>query len=192
MNRDRTLESTSKFLSLILRHHPEIIGITLDDHGWADVKELLKGVNQTRTLTAEQLETIVRTDPKQRYTFNADHTCIRASQGHSIPVDVELKECEPPEVLYHGTAEKYTASIEQEGLLPKSRLYVHLSADTEAARQVGQRHGKPVIYLVLAGEMARAGYPFYRSENGIYLTRSVPVSYLKRIGRPDMKADAAK
>ena len=181
MSRQNELETTSKFLSFLLRHHPEAAGITLDEHGWANVEELLAGVNQTRSLTSEQLELIVDSDAKKRYSFDKTHSRIRANQGHSIPVDVELKPCEPPEVLYHGTGEKFTASIEQSGLLPKSRLYVHLSLDTATARMVGQRHGKPVVYLVLAGEMARNGYSFFRSENGIYLTREVPVSFLKRI-----------
>ena len=98
----------------------------------------------------------------QRYSFNEDRTLIRANQGHSISVDVELEEKEPPEFLYHGTGEKYVASIDAQGLVPKSRLYVHLSADVDTARKVGQRHGKPVIYIVKSGEMQRSGYKFYR------------------------------
>ena len=119
MSRQNELETTSKFLSFLLRHHPEAAGITLDEHGWANVEELLAGVNQTRSLTSEQLELIVDSDAKKRYSFDKTHSRIRANQGHSIPVDVELKPCEPPEVLYHGTGEKFTASIEQSGLLPK-------------------------------------------------------------------------
>lgn len=175
--------STSKYISLILRHQPEVIGITLDEHGWADVNQLIEGVNRTHPLTMEILEEIVRTDEKQRYSFNEDHTKIRANQGHSIPVDVQLRECEPPEVLYHGTGEKYLSSIEAQGLIPKSRLYVHLSKDTETARNVGSRHGRPVILLVYAGQMKRDGYTFYLSENGVWLTREVPVRYLEKISR---------
>lgn len=175
------LKSTSKYISLILRHKPEVIGITLDDHGWADTQELIEGVNRTHPLTMELLEEIVRTDEKQRYSFNADKSRIRANQGHSIPIDADLAETEPPETLYHGTGEKSVASIEREGLRPMSRLYVHLSPDTETARSVGSRHGKPVIYIVLAGEMHRSGYRFYRSANGIWLTKEVPVRFLKRI-----------
>ena len=177
----KSLKSTSKYLSLILRHQPEAIGITLDDHGWADTAELIEGINKTYPLTMELLEEIVRSDEKQRYSFNADKTKIRANQGHSIPVDVELSEAEPPEVLYHGTGEKSVSSILQEGLKPMSRLYVHLSNDTDTARKVGSRHGKPVIFLVLAGEMYRDGHPFYRSANGIWLTADVPVRYLKQL-----------
>ena len=174
-------KSTSKFISLILRHKPETIGITLDDHGWADTKELIEGVNKTHPLTMEILEEIVRTDEKQRYSFNEDKTRIRANQGHSIPIDADLTETEPPEVLYHGTSEKSVSSIEQQGLKPMSRLYVHLSKDAETARTVGARHGRPVVYLVLAGEMHRDGYPFFLSANGVWLTREVPVRYLQRV-----------
>ena len=176
-----SMKSTSKFISLILRHKPEVIGITLDDHGWADTKELIEGVNKTHPLTMEMLEEIVRTDEKQRYSFNEDKTRIRANQGHSIPVDADLAELEPPEVLYHGTGEKSVPSIEKQGLRPMSRLYVHLSKDAATARTVGSRHGKPVVYIVLAGEMHRDGYPFFLSANGVWLTREVPVRYLQRI-----------
>lgn len=170
---------TSRYLCRLLRHHPEAAGITLDAHGWADVEELIAKVNPTHPLDRALLEEIVRTDNKQRYSFNADHSKIRANQGHSIPVDVELEEAEPPEILWHGTGEKYVASIEEKGLLPKSRLYVHLSGDRETARKVGARHGRPVIFRVLSGEMARAGYRFYRSVNGVWLIKAVPVQYLE-------------
>ncbi|MBR6323081.1 MAG: RNA 2'-phosphotransferase [Lachnospiraceae bacterium] len=173
-----SLKETSKFISLILRHKPETIGITLDEHGWADVEELIRGVGKTHPLTMETLEEIVRTDEKQRYSFNEDHTLIRANQGHSIPVDVELEEVYPPEYLYHGTGEKYTASIDKEGLIPKSRLYVHLSEGHETAVKVGTRHGKPVVYRVLSGKMAEDGHHFYRSVNGVWLTKAVPPEYL--------------
>ncbi|MBQ6490599.1 MAG: RNA 2'-phosphotransferase [Solobacterium sp.] len=174
-------QKTSKYISLILRHQPEVIGITLDEHGWADTDALIEGVNRTYPLTMEILEEIVRTDEKQRYSFNEDHTRIRANQGHSIPVDVELQEAEPPEILYHGTGEKYTVSIDQEGLIPKSRLYVHLSKDQETAVRVGQRHGKPAVYMIDAGSMYRDGHPFFLSANGIWLVKKVPVQYLYRI-----------
>ena len=174
------LNETSKFMSLILRHKPEVIGIELDEHGWADVNELIRGISKTRNFNRDILEEIVRTDNKKRYSFNEDKTMIRANQGHSVPVDVELKEMEPPEELWHGTGEKYTASIDKQGLIPKSRLYVHLSKDSETAVKVGQRHGRPVLYIVKAGAMHRDGYKFYLSENGVWLTKSVPVKYLKK------------
>lgn len=173
------LTDTSRFLSLILRHKPETIGISLDEHGWADVEELLDKMSKTRPIDRETLEEIVRTDSKQRYSFNADHTCIRANQGYSIPVDVELPVAVPPEYLYHGTGRKYESSIEQVGLISKSRLYVHLSEDTETAEKVGRRHGIPVIYRVCSGQMQRDGYTFYRSVNGVWLTKAVPVAYLE-------------
>ena len=175
------LKSTSKYLSLILRHHPEAAGITLDGHGWANVEELIAGVRKSRPFDRETLEKIVATDEKQRYSFNENHTLIRANQGHSVPVDVELPVMEPPEILYHGTGEKYAASIDAQGLLPRRRLCVHLSGDEDTARSVGIRHGKPVIYRVLSGQMSRDGFVFYRSVNGVWLTKTVPAMYLRRL-----------
>ncbi len=172
-----SLTEASKFMSLILRHKPEAIGIRLDEHGWAKVDELIAGIAKTRKFNMEMLEEIVRTDEKQRYSFSEDKKRIRANQGHSVPVDVELEEAEPPEELWHGTGEKYESSIDAQGLIPKSRLYVHLSKDRETA---GQRHGKPVLYIVRSGEMRRDGYRFYLSQNGVWLTKKVPAKYLKK------------
>lgn len=175
------LTNVSKYLSLILRHKPDVIGITLDEHGWANINDLILGVEQNNPgFNMEVLEEIVKTDSKQRYSFNEDKTLIRANQGHSIPVDVELEEKEPPEFLYHGTGEKYVSSINQHGLIPKSRLYVHLSKDIETAKNVGKRHGKEVVYLVNSKQMYADGYKFYLSVNGVWLTKSVPVKYLKK------------
>jgi putative RNA 2'-phosphotransferase len=175
-------KETSKFISLILRHRPEAAGIVLDEHGWADVDELIRGINGAgrHRLDRELLEEIVREDEKQRYSFNEDHTLIRANQGHSIPVDVELKQMAPPDILFHGTGKKSMRSIEKEGLLPMSRLYVHLSKDVKTAKTVGSRHGTPIVYKVRAGAMARDGYKFYLSANGVWLTKSVPVEYLSQ------------
>ena len=179
----KSIKDTSKFISLILRHKPETIGISLDEHGWADVQELIAGINASgnHQLDMDLLEEIVRTDEKQRYSFNEDHTLIRANQGHSIPVDVELEEKNPPAVLYHGTGEKYVASIDREGLIPKSRLYVHLSSDEETARKVGSRHGKPVIYTVDCAAMTADGYKFFLSANHVWLTKVVPTGYLSKL-----------
>jgi putative RNA 2'-phosphotransferase len=193
-------KNTSKFISLILRHKPETIGITLDEHGWADVRELIDGINQSEghTLDMEILEEIVRTDEKQRYSFNEDHTLIRANQGHSIPVDVELEEKTPPDILWprnaraprpqapraprtRWTGEKYVASIDAQGLIPKSRLYVHLSSDKETAKKVGSRHGRPVIYEIDCRQMAADGYRFFESANHVWLTKEVPVRYLRKL-----------
>lgn len=170
---------TSKFIALILRHKPEEIGIRLDEHGWADVDELIAGISKRQPFSREMLEEIVASDEKQRYSFNEDRSLIRANQGHSVPVDVELPEKEPPEILYHGTGEKYVASIRAQGLVPKSRLYVHLSPDHETAVKVGSRHGKPFVFLVAAGDMQKDGYRFFRSVNGVWLTKEVPARYLK-------------
>ena len=175
-----SLKETSKFISLILRHKPEAIGITLDEHGWANVDELIAGIAKTQPIDMTMLEQIVAEDEKQRYSFNEDKTLIRANQGHSIPVDVELEEKEPPEILYHGTGAKYVSSIDEQGLMPKSRLYVHLSSDEDTAKKVGQRHGKPVIYVVKSGKMFCDGYKFYKSVNGVWLTMEVPLSYLEK------------
>lgn len=172
---------TSKFLSLILRHKPEVIGITLDEHGWARVDEVIAGIAKTRPMSMEILEEIVATDSKRRYVFNEDKTLIRANQGHSVHVDVELEEKVPPEVLYHGTGEKSVASSEAQGLLPMSRLYVHLSTDVAMATKVGQRHGKPVVFRVDAQKMAKQGHRFYVSRNGVWLTKQVPAEFLQKL-----------
>ncbi|MBE6117001.1 MAG: RNA 2'-phosphotransferase [Solobacterium sp.] len=178
--------NTSKYISLILRHKPETIGITLDEHGWADVEDLIAGVNRTYPLDKEALERIVREDEKQRYSFNEDHTLIRANQGHSVPVDVELEEMVPPDVLYHGTGEKYVPSIDVQGLVPKSRLYVHLSHDYGTAVKVGQRHGKPAVYCIDSMSMYNDGCRFYRSVNGVWLTKEVPAQYLRKMQKGDL------
>ncbi len=178
MNSKEAHIEASRFLAYVLRHKPDSIGISLDEHGWADVSELVAGISKQRIFSLQMLEEIVTTDAKGRYSFNEDHTLIRANQGHSIPVDVDLKATEPPAVLYHGTATKYISSIEKEGLIAKSRLYVHLSPDFETAIKVGKRHGKPVVLKVNAKAMANDGAEFYLSENGIWLTKAVPFKYL--------------
>lgn len=176
--RNDPLTRASRFLSMVLRHRPQAAGIALDRFGWAEVEPLLRGMPSSHALTREQLEAIVRDDEKQRYAFNDDHTKIRANQGHSVPVEVELTECQPPEVLYHGTAEVHRNAILQKGLLSGSRLYVHLSPDVETAKMVGLRHGTPVVFTVDSGAMYRDGIPFYRSANGVWLTHYVPTNYL--------------
>ncbi len=188
MERDK-YKKTSVFLSLVLRHNPEAAGIRIDGHGWADVSELIEGVNQTgRRINQEILEEIVRTDEKGRYSFNEDKTKIRANQGHSISVDVELKKTAPPQVLYHGTATRFLGSIleKKEGLKPAGRLYVHLSKDYPTAVNVGARHGIPAVLEVESGQMEKDGYSFYLSENGVWLTKKVPCQYLKKVKRPEI------
>lgn len=173
---------TSRFISLVLRHRPQAAGITLDGHGWADVGELIAGVNATgrHRLDMATLEEIVATDEKQRYSFSDDHTRIRANQGHSVPVDVDLQEAMPPDVLFHGTAERFCASIEREGLLPQGRLYVHLSTNVPTAMKVGSRHGRPVVYEVECRSMLLDGFRFFLSANGVWLAKSVPARYLSK------------
>ena len=175
------LTNLSRYLSLILRHKPEAIDITLDEHGWANVHDLIDGIAKNNPgFDMDVLEEIVRTDNKQRYSFNPGKTLIRANQGHSIPVDVELKEAKPPKQLWHGTGEKYVSAIDEQGLLHKNRLYVHLSTNEETAIKVGKRHGKPVLYTVNAEEMYQDGYKFFLSKNGVWLTDHVPVKYLDK------------
>ena len=170
------LTKTSKYLSLILRHKPEAAGIKLDEHGWAKVSELLPAMK----INMETLEEIVNTDEKQRYSFNDDKTLIRANQGHSIDVDVELEEVEPPEYLYHGTGSKSVDSILKSGLNKMSRKYVHLSGDYNTAIKVGKRHGNPVVLTIKAKDMSKDGYKIFLSKNGVYLTDSVPVEYIMK------------
>ncbi len=167
-----------RFLSLVLRHNPGAAGITLDEHGWADVNELLAGVNRAgRKIDMDTLERIVRENNKRRYSFNGDHTRIRANQGHSISVDVELKEAEPPRYLYHGTASRFLPAIQREGIRRMSRQYVHLSGEFETAVAVGRRHGNPVVITIDAAAMRRDGITFYCSENGVWLCEHVEPKY---------------
>lgn len=178
MKKDRL----SVFLSLVLRHKPEAAGIQLDEHGWANVNELIDGVNNTgRVLTMDKLEEIVADDEKGRYSFDESKQLIRANQGHSILVDVDLKEAVPPDILYHGTATRFLSSIQQQGIKPMSRLYVHLSKDMETATKVGARHGKSVVLLIDAKKMHEEGIKFYLSANGVWLTNYVEWKYAKTI-----------
>lgn len=172
----------SRYIALLLRHHPEKAGLCLDEHGWVEVEALILGVRRCYPeFNRAVLDEIVARDSKQRYAYNQDKTCIRANQGHSIPVDVELKQALPPTILYHGTGEKYVESIQKVGLIPKSRLYVHLSTDIQTAIQVGKRHGQPVVYQIDTQQMIHDGFIFYISANHIWLTKAVPVQYLKII-----------
>lgn len=164
----------SKFLSLILRHKPSAANITLDDNGWADVPYLIKQVsftlfNDTTSFTLTDLERIVNEDSKGRYAFSASKDKIRANQGHSIKVDVELKEAEPPEILYHGTSDKFLTPIFKDGIKKMSRQYVHLSANKETAVKVGQRHGKPVVLEIKTKSIFDDERKFLLSENGVWL-----------------------
>ncbi len=169
----------SGFLSLLLRHHPEVLNITIDEHGWTDVKTLVSALSKNSEFTVEDLERIVRNDSKTRYMFNSDHTLVRAIYGHSIPVTIEYDDLTPPEFLWHGSSRKSTERISQEGLTPQRRNFVHLSYDIETAKKVGRRHGKLVLYKVHAEKMYRDGFRFYGFKDIIWLTDRVPPEYLE-------------
>lgn len=175
----QTMRIINKFIAYILRHNPSAAGLELDEHGWADVSALIEGVCKTgRFLDLQTLEEIVKTDNKQRFAFNDDRTKIRANQGHSVDVDVGMAVCAPPDILYHGTAEKYIESIRTCGILKKNRNYVHLSKDVERAIKVGSRHGKAVALKIDARQMYADGYIFRLSANGVWQTEQVPYQYV--------------
>ncbi len=171
---------TSKFLSLVLRHQPETAHITLDASGWVHVDELLAGCAKARrSLSRADLAHIVKTNAKKRFEFSADGARIRASQGHSVEVDLNYEPKAPPSILYHGTATRFLESIRAQGLLKMNRHHVHLSAETKMTMQVGARHGKPVLLTILAADMHQAGHPFRLSTNGVWLVEHVPVQFIK-------------
>ncbi|WP_261510500.1 RNA 2'-phosphotransferase [Chryseobacterium paludis] len=171
----------SKFLSLILRHQPETIHLKLDENGWADVRELIeKSARNRMRFTLGELDEVVETNNKKRFAFNEDKTKIRANQGHSIDVDLALISQQPPEFLYHGTAEANMASILEKGIEKRNRQHVHLSSDKETATKVGMRHGKPVILIIRTGEMFKENIEFYLSDNGVWLTDFVDVKYISK------------
>ena len=173
------IKQISKFLSLILRHNPGKIGLTLDEQGWAEVDELMRlAQGRGPTLSRELIEEVVATNDKQRFALSEDGRLIRANQGHSIAVDLGLVPQTPPALLYHGTADKNLPSIMAQGLLPGRRQHVHLSADVETAVKVGQRHGRPIVLKVQTGAMHAAGHLFYKSANGVWLVAAVPASFI--------------
>ncbi len=174
----------SKFLSLVLRHKPEAIGLTLDSEGWVAVDDLLACLKSAgKTTNRRELEEVVAENNKQRFRFSEDGQRIRANQGHSIAVDLKLEPCTPPEKLYHGTATRFLSSIYADGLVPGSRQHVHLSGDRETAEVVGRRHGKPVILVVDAEAMHRDGKQFYISDNGVWLTDAVLPEFIAEEAR---------
>jgi len=172
----------SKFLSLVLRHNPHKAGLVLDDAGWIPVDELLAGSARAGvTFTREELAIVVAENDKKRFAFSPDGARIRASQGHSIEVELEYEPLVPPEVLFHGTADRFLESIRQSGLLKQSRNHVHLSLDRDTAIKVGTRHGRPVVLTVAASKMHEAGHVFYLSANGVWLTEHVPPEFLGEV-----------
>jgi len=171
----------SKFISLVLRHRPEEIGLILDEYGYMSTSDLIKGINEKGyKVTFIDIERIVKEDDKQRYSFNDDKTKIKANQGHSVNINLELKSIEPPNVLYHGTATRFSESICKEGIKKQNRQYVHLSADIETATKVGKRHGELVVFRVNSQQMYEDGCEFYLSENKVWLTDYVPIKYFSK------------
>jgi putative RNA 2'-phosphotransferase len=188
------LTTLSKLLSKVLRHEPELVGIELDAQGWTSIDELIRCLakaasapdapKRLRTLPAvarETLAAVVATNSKQRFAISADGTRIRALQGHSVPVDLGHPLCEPPPVLFHGTAAASWPAISREGLRPGTRHAVHLSSDPSSARAVGSRHGRPIVLVVTAAQMHADGFKFSRSDNGVWLVSEVPPTYLKKL-----------
>ncbi len=178
---EREIKSISKFLSLLLRHQPDLIGLKLDENGWADVAELIeKSKRKGKHFSIEILEEVVATNDKKRFSFNEDQTKIRANQGHSLKtIDLKLEAIQPPEYLYHGTVSKFMQSIKEKGLQKMSRQHVHLSQDLETATKVGSRRGVPTILTVRSGAMHVAGFEFYQSKNGVWLTDHIPAKFIE-------------
>lgn len=176
----KLLTETSKFLSFVLRHEPQAIGLALDSEGWADMEALIAAAAQHgRTLDRALIEQVVVSNEKKRFAFSADGACIRAVQGHSTDsVSIAFEEKTPPAELYHGTATRFLESIREQGLLRGSRQYVHLSEDFPTAISVGQRYGKPAVLTIAAGNMHAQGFKFYQAQNGVWLTLSVPKEFV--------------
>jgi len=171
----------SKFLSFVLRHEPETIKLTLDANGWVSVEELIQKSRSQIELTPELIKQVVNTNDKKRFAFSSDQQFIRANQGHSIPVDLQLSPKEPPEILYHGTATRFLNSIQQEGLKPGQRRHVHLSSDLKTAYAVGKRYGKPVVLKLATGAMYQQGFDFFLSDNGVWLTTYIPTEFINHL-----------
>jgi len=176
---EKRLVKKSKFLSLVLRHKPEVIGLKLDEAGWVSVNELIKACSENKfELTLGELREIVETNDKKRFAFSDDGKRIRASQGHSVDIELGYSPAIAPDKLFHGTASRFLGSIFSKGLIKGNRHHVHLSADVETAHSVGTRHGKPVVLEIDSAQMQTDGFLFYISENGVWLTDSVPVEYI--------------
>jgi putative RNA 2'-phosphotransferase len=173
-------ESISKLFSLVLRHQPEALNLDMDNHGWVSVDQLITNLKTMKNIEIDlnKIIQIVETNNKKRFILDETQTHIRANQGHSINVDVELQKQNPPDTLFHGTATRFIESIMEKGLLPMNRQYVHLSKNVEIATDVGKRHGKPIVLIIDSKEMAKNGFDFFLSENGVWLVSSVPSKYI--------------
>lgn len=173
------LTRISKFLSLHLRHRPEQLGLSLEPGGWVSVDALLQAAQgKNFPITREELAAVVVTNDKQRFALDDTGKRIRANQGHSVAIDLQLTPQVPPRVLYHGTGAKSVAAIQAQGLQKMQRHHVHLSPDIETAQRVGRRHGKPVVFQIDTAAMVQAGFTFYCSDNGVWLVDAVPPQYL--------------
>lgn len=173
-------KALSKFLSLVLRHHPETVGITLDESGWANVEELLSGLAKNgKQVSRSQLQEIVASNSKQRFAFSQDGQSIRANQGHSVEINLKHPQAQPPEILLHGTPEKFVEAIKKEGLKKLKRHDVHLHEDLAIATEVGKRRGRAVVLNILSGKMHRDGIEFFRTPNNVWLVDSVPPKYIQ-------------
>jgi putative RNA 2'-phosphotransferase len=174
-------QRVGRFLSLVLRHQPDAADVALDAFGWVAVDVLLAGAARRGfPIERAELDEVVRTNDKQRFAVSEDGQRIRASQGHSVAVDLGLAATAPPAVLYHGTVERFVASILRDGLEKRARRHVHLSVDVQTATRVGARRGAPVLLRVDAAAMHAAGHAFFLSSNGVWLTEHVPPRFIAR------------
>ena len=172
-------KSTSKLLSLVLRHRPQAVGIELNESGWVEIDTLLAAITKhRRPLSREQLETVVRENDKQRFAISEDGNRIRANQGHSVEIELGYEPATPPEILYHGAPEQYLASIRSQGLKKMKRHHVHLHGDTRVAETVGSRRGQPVILKIRSADMHEAGFEFFVTPNQVWLTDHVPAEFI--------------
>ncbi len=180
MTENTKLTSISKFMSLVLRHQPDLIGLALDAAGWTTVDDLLaRAATHGRAITRDELNEVVATSDKRRFALSDDGLRIRANQGHSVEVDLGLPRAQPPEFLYHGTASRFVDSVMATGLERRSRHHVHLTANVATGEAVGRRYGKPVILRVAAGVMAAQGHAFFVSANDVWLVEAVPAEFIE-------------
>ena len=179
MSQSHYLIKVSKFLSFVLRHKPEAINLILDNEGWASIAELIEKAKPQITLTPKLIKQVVLKNDKKRFALSGDGQCIRANQGHSIQVNLQLSPVKPPALLYHGTATRFLESIKQGGLKSKQRHHVHLSSNFKTAIAVGKRYGKPVVLEVASGKMYQQGFQFFLSNNAVWLTEHVPADFIE-------------
>lgn len=171
----------SKFVSYVLRHNPDEVGIKLDEQGWTNVDVLIKNSQSKHAFNLEDLKQVVSNNSKQRFVFSEDGQNIRAQQGHSVEVDLKLVNVKPPKELYHGTATRFLSFIKEEGLKPMNRHDVHLSFNQDVAEKVGERHGKVIVLVIDTEKMYQDGFDFQCTANNVWLTKTVPVNYIKNI-----------